>query len=95
MSRMSELPGYSEPTTSKDAARAVAPRVGPLQQRVLAALALAADIPDALAVRLGEDRLSIRPRFTELAKLGLIEKTGERRLNGSSGLKAAVWRVVA
>jgi predicted ArsR family transcriptional regulator len=72
----------------------MAPRLGELQRRVLAALATAPDIPDALAVRLGEDRLAIRPRFTELAALGLIVKSGERRNNGS-GRKAAVWKVVA
>lgn len=100
MSRMSELlpsyphgAGYKEPTTSKDAAKAMASRVGPLQRRVLDALAIAPDVPDTLALRIGIDRLSIRPRFTELAALGLIEKTGERRANGASGLKAAVWRV--
>lgn len=99
MSRMSEIqshdyptvPGFKEPTTSRAAASAVRPRVSDLHSRIIAALRLLNATPDEVAVRLGETLLTIRPRFSELNRLGLIEKTGERRPN-ASGLKAAVWR---
>jgi hypothetical protein len=46
---------------------------------------------DQCAVRLGIDKLSIRPRFSELAATGAIIDTGERRQN-ASGKSAIVWR---
>ncbi len=49
---------------------------------------------DECAAALGLDILSIRPRFSELSRLGLIKKTGEQRPN-RSGDHAAVWRLTA
>jgi hypothetical protein len=46
---------------------------------------------DECAGYLGETILSIRPRFSELRAFGLIEDTGDRRLN-DSGRRATVWR---
>ena len=99
MSRMSELlpqqypsaPGFKEPTTSRDAAKAIQPRVSELAKRILALLVYQPMTPDEAAKALDESLLTIRPRFSELNKLGMIEKTGARRAN-SSGLKAYVWR---
>lgn len=48
--------------------------------------------PDQVAERIEEDRLSIRPRFSELAKEGRIVKTG-LRLRNESGKMANVWRL--
>jgi hypothetical protein len=47
---------------------------------------------DQCAAMLGESVLSIRPRFSELARMGQIEESGERRHN-ESGSKANVYRV--
>lgn len=99
MSRMSELvphkypdaPGYKEPTTSRDAAKAVRPRVSALAQRILNLVRYQPMTPDEAALALEQSLLTIRPRFSELNKLGLIEKTGARRPN-ASGLMAHVWR---
>lgn len=91
MSRMSELPGFKEPTTSRDAAKAVRPRVSDLARQIVDLLLYQPMTPDEAALALGKTLLTIRPRFSELNKLGLIEKTGARRAN-SSGLKAHVWR---
>lgn len=99
MSRMSELlphvyptsPGFKEPTTSRDAAKAVRPRVSDLARRIVDHLHYRPMTPDEVAAVMETSLLTIRPRFSELSKLGLIEKTGERRAN-SSGLKAHVWR---
>jgi len=48
---------------------------------------------DEVAGRLGLSILSIRPRITELARLGKVRDSGERRRNGS-GRKAIVWAAV-
>jgi predicted ArsR family transcriptional regulator len=45
-----------------------------------------------IATRLGEDRLAIRPRVSELAELGEIERTDMTRRN-ASGRAARVWRI--
>jgi hypothetical protein len=45
---------------------------------------------DEAAAALHESILSVRPRISELARLGVIRDTGERRLN-SSGVRAVVW----
>ncbi len=49
---------------------------------------------DEVADALGIDRLTVRPRCSELRRLGRLEDTGERRLN-LSGRRAIVWRVMA
>ena len=48
---------------------------------------------DEIAAELGESILSIRPRVSELRRLGEVEKTSERRRN-ESGMSASVWRAV-
>jgi len=48
---------------------------------------------DEIAAELGESILSIRPRVSELKRLGEVEKTRERRRN-QSGMSASVWRAV-
>lgn len=45
---------------------------------------------DECADALGMDRLTVRPRFTELKAAGLIRDTGVRRKN-ASGKAAKVW----
>lgn len=45
---------------------------------------------DEAAVLMSESVLSVRPRFSELHKGGLILDTGSRRSN-ESGKSAAVW----
>lgn len=84
-------PGYKEPTTSKDAAEAIEPRVAGLRAMALGVITKRPSTPDEVATALGMSVLSIRPRITELKELDLIEKTGEHRAN-ASGQKANVWR---
>ena len=48
--------------------------------------------PDECALALGIHWQSIRPRFTELKLIGVIEDTGERRRN-DTGKRAKVWRL--
>jgi hypothetical protein len=79
--------------TSEAAARGISPAAPYLRGRVLACLRdRGPATPDECAARLDLDILSVRPRLSELARLGLIVKTGERRPN-RSGAMANVWRV--
>ena len=99
MGRMKELypdaPGWTEPTTSRDAALRIAPRAGHLRSRSLLALQHAGQdglTADEIAQRIGSTILSVRPRIAELGVEGRIERTGKRRPT-SSGAMAAVWRI--
>lgn len=86
-------PGFKEPTTSQDAAVKMKSRAETLRAKVMFAIEMAPTglTPDEAAGLLGESVLAVRPRVTELKRLGLIEKTGERRRNVSC-MSASVWR---
>jgi hypothetical protein len=49
---------------------------------------------DEVADFVGESLLTIRPRMTELKRLGLLRDTGARRAN-ASGRQAVVWEAAA
>lgn len=87
-----DRPGYRENTTSRDAARAMEPRAGTLRARVLDVLRHAELTPDEIANELTESILAVRPRVTELFRMHLIERTGERRMNVSR-MRAHVYRL--
>lgn len=93
-------PGFKEPTTSRDAARRIAGRAPSLREQALKALQVAWPgglTADEVAAKVGKPVLSIRPRVTELLRLGEImpvtwNASGEplRRAN-ASGADATVW----
>jgi hypothetical protein len=89
-----DAPGWKEPTTSREAALAVASGAKTLRDNVLRVLmdeapnALSADM---IALRLQRNPFAVRPRVSELAAAGLIERTGERVIN-DSGMSASLWR---
>ena len=88
-----DSPGYKTSGTSQEAARRMAPLVTGLRAKVLRSLRDGGPgTPDEIAERLGLSILSVRPRFSELNRLGLIEQTKERRSN-DSGRRADVWKV--
>jgi predicted transcriptional regulator len=87
-----DAPGYKEGTTSRAAAEAIAPRAGTLRARALVVLKTREATPDEIALAIGETVLAMRPRITELYQQGLIERTGEQRLN-KSGCFAHVYRI--
>ena len=70
---------------------AVRPDVKTLRASCLTVLTRGNYTADEVAERLGESVLSIRPRITELKRMGRIEDTGLRRTN-ESGHRAAVMR---
>ena len=89
-------PGWKEPTTSRDAAKAVASDAANLRELVYTAIAFSGNrgaTPDEIAALLKRTVLAVRPRVSELARSTppRIVVTGERRTN-DSGLKAKVWR---
>lgn len=91
-----EGPGWKQGETSAQAAADMAPKAATLRQMALEALR-EADEPltaDEVAARLRMDRLSIRPRLTELKNLGRVVDSGQRgtTLAGKSAVK---WKIAA
>jgi len=86
-------PGAKARETSFEAARAIKPAADRLRRLTLEALRQRPMTADEVAAWLGLDKLSIRPRVSELAKQGKVIETGLRRANGS-GRSACVWRVL-
>lgn len=84
-------PGYKARETSKAAAENQKAKSPALRQMCLDQLRrLGGLTADECAHGMGVDKLSIRPRFSELAAANRIEDTGFRRLN-DSGKSAIVW----
>jgi len=83
--------GYkpTSPDTSRESAESI--NAGTLRAEVLEALKFFGSLTaDEVACKLGLSILSIRPRLSELRKLGAVKDTGIRRKN-SSGKNAVVW----
>jgi predicted ArsR family transcriptional regulator len=93
-SRYPHSPGFKALGASQEAARRIAGDASRLRSQVLAELRNwpAGRTADELARLLGRDRLSIRPRLSELRAAGNVVATGERRKN-DTGLTATVWRI--
>ena len=86
-------PGTYNVSTSIQAAASMQPKASRLRGLCLDALIDYGNMtPDETAAFLGLDKLSIRPRFSELKAMGEIVDTGERRAN-NSGKKAIVWTI--
>lgn len=92
-----ETPGFKESTTSRSAARKIAPRAPGLRDRVLSAILQAGSnglTADEAAKQLGETAFAIRPRLTELGPRHMKKicktKNGDKRPN-DSGVDATVW----
>lgn len=91
LSTYPHAPGFKRPGTSQDAAESVR-NVEFIRGRAYARIKELPRTADEVALSLGLSILSVRPRITELSKLGLIEDSGQRRKN-ASGRKAIVWRI--
>lgn len=90
--RYPNVPGFKRRETSKQAAEDIKPSAETLRQKVFALLQSLDLTADECADLLEIDKLSIRPRLSELAKLNKIFDTGKRTLN-KSGKRAIVWGV--
>jgi len=86
-----DRPGAQDRETSREAADVMAETAPLLRTRALGVLERSNGLTaDEVAGRLGLSILSIRPRLTELSRLGKVRDSGERRFN-VSGRRAIVW----
>lgn len=94
--RYPHTPGVkSDDRTARDAADRTEPTVAARHARILAALAGAGPTgltADECAVKIGVRWDQLRPRFSELRKLGRIVPTGEERAS-AHGNPMMVWRL--
>ena len=103
MTRLAQVPlpfvlaPYSDPDTSRDAAKSIEPHLFRLQTKVLIELNWAWDryrmglTAEQIEMQTGLSGNTVRPRLVELRRKGLVVKTDERRAT-MSGRKAAVWK---
>ena len=85
--------GYRHTDTSHDALPGKVD-ADTLRYFIRGALCIRPMTADECARFIQRDRLSVRPRFTELKTAGVIYDTGERREN-ESGRRAAVFALMA
>jgi hypothetical protein len=86
--------GWKQRDTAEAAAKSVSPKAPILRDQVVATLKkYGPHIADDIAILLRRDKLSIRPRCSELASSGIIRDSGQRRKN-TSGKNAVVWEIV-
>jgi hypothetical protein len=91
-----DRPGWKARGASIEAAYAAARHATTLRTRVHSFLRdryPAAFSADQIADGLGEIVLSVRPRVSELKKMGAIEAVSQRHKN-QSGMSAQCWRAV-
>lgn len=82
--------------TARAAALAGSARAPTLRQRVLAIIEEGPALPECIFARLTRDGVrtvltSVRPRCSELVRMGLIADSG-KRAKGEGGCKAIIWR---
>ena len=88
-----ETPGFKAVGPSSAAAFAVNEDAKTLRGKCLELLKMRGDLTaDEAAAMLDKSVLAIRPRFTEMLKMGWIFDSGLRRKN-SSGIRATVWTI--
>jgi hypothetical protein len=86
-------PGYSNPTTSKDAAASVADRAPKLRNRILGELQVRADFGatcDELEQAFDLSHQTVSARLREMALGGLIVDS-EKKRKTRTGRRAIVW----
>jgi hypothetical protein len=88
-----DSPGFKVSGPSEQAAEAIAPRAPRIRDTVLEKIAGAAAplTADEVAGALGMSVLTVRPRVSELHRMGEIQRASDRRCN-SSGMTASTWR---
>lgn len=90
-SRYPATPGTKGRSTSADAADEIREASPLLRRKAFEVLERSNGLTaDEVAEHLGLSILSVRPRLTELNKLGKVKDSGERRRN-VSGRNAIVW----
>ena len=85
--------GHRGVSTSIEAVEAINPRLGNLQQKVLADIRAAGAVGRTsreCAASIGLDYDSVQPRISELRRMAKVRDSGFRRLNGT-GKRAICW----
>ena len=82
------------PDTEVEAAVRIAPRVTGLRRKALLVLAEAerGSTGEQVAETMDEWLYSVKPRLTELARMGLIEDSGRRQLNRRKR-QEIIWQI--
>jgi len=90
--RYPDVAGFKAPGPSEQAANTISGTAKTLREQVLKTIseAPAGLSADAVADRLGKSVLSVRPRVSELRRLGEIRPTTQRAKN-QSGMSATIW----
>lgn len=91
MNRYPHEPGHQDTDTSLEAAVSMSERAVSLRAACLGILRYRDATADECATLLRESVLSIRPRISELRRMGFADDSGKRRFN-RSGKRAIVWR---
>lgn len=84
------VPGSAPVDTSEEAAESMRNSAPTLRAKAMEIIRRTPSTADEVAATLNQTVLAIRPRITELFKMGRIEDTGYRRKN-ASGRRAVVW----
>lgn len=92
-SKYPNVPGYKRLGTSKLAAEEVKHQASYLRNACLVCVQFQPSTADEIAETLDRSILAIRPRISELVRMGKIIESGQRRKN-RSGKLAAVWRAL-
>lgn len=81
-------------STSERARKVAAAMTGERYRQIMASLRQRPKCLFEVAAELGCFDHQISGRFTDLRKLGIIERTGERRVKPATGCSADVYRIV-
>jgi len=84
---------FDEQSTSELARQTASKIAGERYQQIIRILRKRPSCLFEVAAQIGFLDHQISGRFTDLAKLGVIEKTGERRVKPKTGCKCNVWRI--
>ncbi len=82
-----------DPETSKEAAEGVRNFSGEHYRMILAVLKSGDYTAHQIADRCPLDMVQVNRRLHEMAKAGLLERTGERRMTPRGG-RACVWKII-
>jgi predicted ArsR family transcriptional regulator len=86
-------PGWKEPTTARAAANRIHERAAHVRELVLNAIRHHPMTADEVAEWICVDKLTVRPRVSELRNTGQIEPVPGVRRKNRSGNSAMVWRI--
>ena len=90
-------PGFTEPTTSAEAASVIAPLASIIRDKALLAIAGAGShgmTSDEAAIAINEPWPNVRPRISELKALKLIRKSNQPRRPNKNGRSQTVWEAI-